>query len=216
MEGRSFNVLIVEDEPVHARALESVVRSVGGVPVLAATVEAGKAAVMSKEIPGAFLIDVKLTDGSGLVVLQLARKLYPQTPAAIVSGWHFQEIFDAAWDLDAYYFIKKYRDTERIAQFLELAKLHTVATPDRLVATFERWRVRSLRKAPKLAEILRRAVVDGESRHEIAKSLQKDVWTVRDQEEAIATKTGYKTFPEAVMALMREAAGADRPSRLRR
>jgi DNA-binding NarL/FixJ family response regulator len=211
----AFTILVLEDEPKTAARLTEIVRRFGE-PAVVNSIAAARAALGNDVVWGAFLLDVKLADGSGIDVLREARKQYPNVAAAFVSGWAFVDIIDAANRLDAYYILKNAEQNDFLERFLRLAKEHALATPDRLEAKAAEWCERFFRRAPALADVLYGTVVDGETREQVAERRNVDVMTVRDQEEAIAAKTGHRTFDDAVMSLLREAARAKRPIRGRR
>jgi DNA-binding NtrC family response regulator len=149
----TFTVLVVEDDPKTTAAFADLVRRVGE-PVLAGTVAEARRALTSEVAWGAFLIDFKLPDGSGLDVLRDARTRYPRVPGCVVSGWFFPEILDTANTVGASYILKNDGKTENIERFLRLATEQLAATPDRLDITVREWSDRFLRKAPVLGEIL--------------------------------------------------------------
>ena len=90
-------LLAVDDEELARRTYARLLNKYGD-PVVVATAAQAKMELAAWKSWGAFCIDLRLTDGSGLELLEHARKDHPATPALLmtghVKGWVVNEAFD--------------------------------------------------------------------------------------------------------------------------
>jgi DNA-binding NarL/FixJ family response regulator len=198
MEPKAFVVLVVEDDLHVARSVVRIAAQVGEA-VIASSVAAAEAALARHREWGAFVVDVELPDGDGLLWLARARRKHPLTPAAVFSGRFARGHVNAATDLNAEY-IEKASSYERIDRFLRGA----ASRRDAIAEAVAMWAGRhgiARREADTFCMSAR-----GQSVEEIAEARKRSPLTVRDQTRAVREKTGDLYFKDAVMRLLREAA----------
>jgi DNA-binding response OmpR family regulator len=90
----------VDDEPQAQHWYARMLRAYGDV-VVAPSVAAARRQLAKRLEVCAALFDVYLPDGSGLDVLAEFRRIYPSTPAVVVTGHVKGDVVNAAYDLDA-------------------------------------------------------------------------------------------------------------------
>jgi len=90
----------VDDEPQAQQWYARLLQAYGDV-VVAPSVAAARRQLARRPDVSAALFDVWLPDGSGLDVLAEFRRLYPTTPAVVVTGHVKGDVVNAAYDLDA-------------------------------------------------------------------------------------------------------------------
>jgi len=90
----------VDDEPQAQHWYARMLRAYGDV-VVAPSAAAARRQLAKRPVVSAALFDVFLPDGSGLDVLAEFRRLYPTTPAVVVTGHVKGDVVNAAYDLDA-------------------------------------------------------------------------------------------------------------------
>jgi len=194
---RRARVLVVE--PPGARGLAELASPLTRAFV-ATTAAAATQVLATAEAWGAFVIDVELSDGSGLDVLAVGRRWHPQTPALVVTGSPAPEVLNAAFDLGAGC-IAKPLDAARLRHFLSV----TSKARDSVADIARKWTVR-YRLSKGEADVLLKAA-RGSTRAEIATSRGTSPHTVQLQEMAVRRKTADASFRSAVARLLREAAG---------
>ena len=167
---------------------------------VATTVAGAKQVLATAEAWAAIVIDVELSDGSGLDVLAVGRRWHPQTPALVVTGSPAPEVLNAAFDLGAGC-IAKPLDAARLRHFLSV----TSKARDSVADIARKWTVR-YRLSKGEADVLLKAA-RGSTRAEIATSRGTSPHTVQLQEMAVRRKTADASFRSAVARLLREAAG---------
>ncbi len=114
--------LVVDDEPLVVRSLESTLRRRGDVIAAASVAEARK--VMANHPTwDALLADLRLPDGSGLDLIAEFRRRFPDIPAALLSGHIEGDVANAAFDLGAEV-MGKPCDSARIYEFLDGCRRH--------------------------------------------------------------------------------------------
>jgi DNA-binding response OmpR family regulator len=90
----------VDDEPQAQHWYARLLQAYGDVVVAPSAAAARRQLAKSPPLSAA-LFDVCLPDGSGLDVLAEFRRLYPTTPAVVVTGHVKGDVVNAAYDLDA-------------------------------------------------------------------------------------------------------------------
>jgi DNA-binding NarL/FixJ family response regulator len=198
-----LNILVLEDEPLVAHAIVRRARGVDDAYV-AATVCAGNLLLAKLQNWGAFILDVRLPDGSGLDVLVNAIKANPRTPALILSGFNDPEFINAAFDLSARYLAKSFFKPARIERFLREASNLDSPVQDPVKAQISAWTERYGLSSGE-ADVLLKAA-EGASREEIAELRGSSALTVKSQEKRLCEKTGDLLIRDAVARLLREAA----------
>ncbi len=120
MAGSPISVLLIEDNPIHARLLQGLLSSsfaVERVDHLAAGLErlaAGNVDVV--------LLDLVLPDSQELVTFERVKEVVPQVPVLVLTGLDDEELAEAAVAAGARdYLVKTRIDGERLAQSIRAA-----------------------------------------------------------------------------------------------
>jgi FixJ family two-component response regulator len=187
-------------EPLGARGLAEFANQLARAFV-ATTVAGAKQVLATAEAWAAIVIDVELSDGSGLDVLAVARKWHPQTPALVVAGALSSALLNDAFDLGAVC-VAKPLEAARLRQFLSAT---SPKARDPVSDITRRWSVR-YRLSKSEADVLLKAA-HGSTRVETASSRGSSPHTVQLQQMAVRQKTSDASFGSAVARLLREAAG---------
>jgi DNA-binding NtrC family response regulator len=120
-----MNVLILEDDAGTARALVKIVSQVGTVH-LAGTISEAEALLAKGFDWAAMVVDRRLPDGDGLAFLALARRSYPNTPAALFTGFMEDDTVGRAYALRARCLQKDAYGLEQVRYFLRgVLEAHT-------------------------------------------------------------------------------------------
>ena len=120
MAGSPISVLLIEDNPIHARLLQGLLSSsfvVERVDHLAVGLErlaAGNIDVV--------LLDLVLPDSQELVTFERVKEVVPQVPVLVLTGLDDEELAEAAVAAGAHdYLVKTQIDGERLTQSLRAA-----------------------------------------------------------------------------------------------
>lgn len=120
MAGSPISVLLIEDNPIHARLLQGLLSSsfvVERVDHLAAGLErlaAGNIDVV--------LLDLVLPDSQELVTFERVKEVVPQVPVLVLTGLDDEELAEAAVAAGARdYLVKTQIDGERLTQSIRAA-----------------------------------------------------------------------------------------------
>lgn len=92
--------LAVDDEPLAKRSYGRLLRRYGETTVVASVAEA-KERLVGDTSWDAFLLDLRLRDGTGFEVLDYGRRRFPETPAVLISGYVEGWVVNRAYDLGA-------------------------------------------------------------------------------------------------------------------
>ena len=87
---RSNMILIVEDDPIARRALQSLCAAHGYVCYAVESAEAAIQTIHDTVIPGVVLIDIDLPGMSGLDLLKRLQAEYPSLPCSLMSANDYQ------------------------------------------------------------------------------------------------------------------------------
>lgn len=162
MPGASLpRFLAVDDDPTSQRVYRRLLRKYGDVVVVDG-LAAAKSELKEDGCFAAFLIDLRLRDGSGLELLAHARQVHPRTPALLltghVEGWVVNEAFDLGADT-----LAKPFEAARLYQWVErvLGLTSTPAGQPRPAALSGRIEM--------LRELLRAAPLDGLARYRVGR-----------------------------------------------
>lgn len=132
----SYHFLVIDDDMLVQRALAAVLRKHGTCHAALSTAEAHD--LLAGDYDG-IIVDVRLKDGSGLDILEHARKNHIRTPAVVLSGLVDHHIVNRTALLDARLLAKPFGTTE-LAPFISDVVRHK--TDDRIGAARERARHR--------------------------------------------------------------------------
>ena len=127
------SILIVEDSPLHARIMMTMLSDIG-IPdhkVGAAPHLADALALVSRWRPDCVLLDLTLPDASGIEAVEAIVAALPEVPVIVVSASDDPEIALAAVKAGAQEFMSKWpADSEDFASVVRLALARRIATPD--------------------------------------------------------------------------------------
>jgi DNA-binding NarL/FixJ family response regulator len=192
--------LLVEDDPLLARALSRFLERTGSCTVVGTVREA----MVHLEAGGtwtAFFFDVELPDGSGIDVLAHARAAYPSTPALVMTGSTARSAIIGAYEHRAEFVLKPVVP-RHIERFLATCAESFDA---RLAVVVDVWTTRyALSEAQ--SDILLRAA-RGARREAIARARGTTDLTVKTQIRSLLVKTGDDDLQGAVERVLRESAG---------
>ena len=134
---QSVNILIVEDEPIAATYLKTLLEKESGVQVFAIVDTADEARIRLEESPiNMVFMDVVIRGqiGGDELALEIHRQ-HPKTLIVFLTAYSDEEILDRAASAHAFgYLLKPYRSNE-IRAILRLAKVHlasSLQSPERL------------------------------------------------------------------------------------
>lgn len=191
--------LIVEDNALVRRALESVLHRYGVCRSVGSAVDAEHLVTSGASWDG-FVIDVWLGDGSGLDVLKSARRTHKTTPAIILSGRLERDVVNRAATLDAR-FVCKPCGTSELAPFVSDVLART--TGDRVYAATERAR-HLWRLSPREAEILEFAL-RGRPREEYVDMAGISVNTYKTHVRKLLDKADYSNLSSLAIDLLAQS-----------
>lgn len=103
-----MNVLVVEDDPNTAKAIEKIVRREELEPHLAPTVSDALRLLEDLEELSAAIIDICLPDGSGIDVLRSARRTHPDLSVVMLTAMLTPNLINEATGLGAQYALKPF------------------------------------------------------------------------------------------------------------
>jgi DNA-binding NarL/FixJ family response regulator len=104
--------LVVEDDPAMQERLRYVLSTLGcdDTRIAVADSVAGAQQLLGAQAWGVVLVDIGLTDGSGLELIGWLRVHHPGVPAVVISAWRTEEIIFAALRAGAIGYLLKERD----------------------------------------------------------------------------------------------------------
>lgn len=148
------------------------------------------------------VVDVHLPDGSGLELIEVARRRSPDVVVYVLTGSTDHEIVSATVHHRARYLLKPF-DTSHLEVLAQEVTARQEAGQRRIELTLERWEKDfSLTKVEvELLELGTR----GLARDQFAAQRGVRPDTIRKQIQALIQKTGDDSFEGAVNSLLREA-----------
>jgi len=195
----SGDILIVEDEPLLAFALHRFFQTYARCHVAPTAADARRLLADPRPWTG-FIVDVKLTDGSGLDVLAEALLVAPSVPAVVLSGFLERETINRAAMLGAHVMCKPCETTE-LTWFLE----QTRREPRRVAeSAAERARLR-WKLSPREVEILA-AALKRVSRDDYLRDADMSVNTYKTHVRNMLAKTDYENLSSLVIDLLSDDA----------
>jgi DNA-binding NarL/FixJ family response regulator len=198
-----MRILIVEDDFLVSRSIATTARTFGDTVVVPSAATARCALAGTGEW-AAFLLDVGLPDGSGMDVLQFARRSHPTTPALCLTGLIEPELANKAFDLGATCIWKPY-EPQRLKRFLRDASMHEFGKIDPIELAVQDWALR-YRLTSAETDVLRKTVA-GETCEWIGESRGTTTSTIKSLWKQIRMKTGDPTIAGITNRLPHEAAG---------
>ena len=195
---RSF--LVVEDEAPVRRTLTRGLTAYGEVQAVG-TFSAARMALKVRQYD-AVVLDVSLPDGSGLDLIEFARKHSPNIIVLLLTGSTEHEVISRALHSDVRYLLKP-ADVSHFAALAEEVTARQEVGQRRIQLTLERW-AKDYSLTATEVELLELGA-RGVPREKFAaqRSVRPD--TIRKQVQSLLQKTGDDTFEGAVNSLLREA-----------
>ncbi|MBN1573896.1 MAG: PAS domain S-box protein [Deltaproteobacteria bacterium] len=117
---KTVKILIVDDDPKLRKTLSDILKVKGYTTIDVAN---GKTALnkAESEAPSVALIDLKLTDISGIEVMKGIKKLSPETECIILTGYSSRETAVEAVNLGAFNYMDKPYDMEKLLLIIQRA-----------------------------------------------------------------------------------------------
>jgi DNA-binding NarL/FixJ family response regulator len=121
LSAHPLRVLVVEDAPLMAALLRlDISHNLPAVRVVGvAEGQTAAIAALETEKPDALILDLNLTEGSGLGILRYLRERNAQIPTVVYTNYAEPEIRDASAKLGGNLFLDKSRDHERLMKLLQ-------------------------------------------------------------------------------------------------
>ena len=120
MAGSPISVLLIEDNPIHARLLQGLLSS-SFVVERADHLAAGLERLAAGNID-VVLLDLVLPDSQELVTFERVKEVVPQVPVLVLTGLDDEELAEAAVAAGAHdYLVKTQIDGERLTQSIRAA-----------------------------------------------------------------------------------------------
>lgn len=200
----SISVVIVEDHPMVAAGLASVLQSAGvNVAGTAATVATGVAAVAA-HAPDVVVVDQRLPDGLGTDLVRLLVEAGSPARALLVSAERETLLAGAALDAGALGCVSKTRDpADLVAAVRAVASGEAYLAPDTLARVLEKRRRGTTGDLTPREGLVLAQLAEGHSTREIAATLGVSLNTVGNHVQAVLAKLGAHTKLEAVIMAMR-------------
>lgn len=192
--------LVVEDEENVRRLLGRGLGSHGSVETVG-TCAAARMALRVRRYD-ALVVDVQLPDGSGLDLVELARKRNPGISVLVLTGSTEHEVISRALRSGARYLLKPC-DASHLAVLADEALARRTARERRTKVTLDRW-AKDFDLSDTEVELLTLGA-EGVARDKFASRRGVRPDTIRKQIQTLLQKTGDDTFEGAVNSLLREA-----------
>lgn len=196
----ALSFLVVEDEEGVRRLVGRSLGSHGQVEAVG-TCAAARMAIRARRYD-ALVVDVKLPDGSGLDVIELARKRNPGVCVLVLTGSTEHQVISRTLESGARYLLKPC-DPSHLALLAEEAKSRRTARERRTKLTLDRW-AKDYDLSQTEVELLALGA-EGVAREKFSSRRGVRPDTIRKQIQTLLQKTGDDTFEGAVNSLLREA-----------
>ena len=196
--------LVVDDEPLSARSVARTLSRLGAVDVAESRAEAC-AKLDAARAWTALVLDLRLTDGTGVEVLAHARRLNITAPALLLSGALEPVSINLAVPLDARVLAKPC-EPDHLRQWAREAMLASEEVPCRITKAVHELAAKHA-LTPAQTEILL-GTVKGIDRSELMAARQVTENTHKTQVRAILRKTHTLSLGELRDRVLREVAGS--------
>lgn len=197
---QALSFLVVEDEGSVRRLLVRALAPHGHVEAIG-TCAAARLALRGRRYDG-IVIDVVLPDGSGLELIELAKKRCPGICVLVLTGSTDHGVISQTLEAGARYMLKP-ADTKHLALLAEEALSRRTARERRTTVTLERW-AKDYGLSQTEVELLSLGA-QGVAREKFSSRRGVRPDTIRKQIQTLLQKTGDDTFEGAVNSLLREA-----------
>jgi DNA-binding NarL/FixJ family response regulator len=195
-----FSFLVVEDDESVRRVLTRGLKPHGDVESVG-TFAAARLSLRARKYD-ALVVDVKLPDGDGLDLIEIARRKAPGISVLVVTGSTEHRVITRTLELGARYLLKPC-DPQHLAIVVEDVRSRRTARERRTSITLERWGT-DYDLSETEVELLSLGA-EGVPRDKFAKRRGVRPDTIRTQIKTLLQKTGDDTFEGAVNSLLREA-----------
>jgi DNA-binding NarL/FixJ family response regulator len=197
---QALSFLVVEDEESVRRLLVRALASHGHVEAVG-TCAAARLALRGRRYDG-IVVDVRLPDGSGLDLLELAKKRCPGICILVLTGSTDHAVISHVLEAGARYMLKP-ADAKHLRLLAEEALSRRTARERRTTVTLERW-AKDYGLSETEVELLSLGA-QGVAREKFSSRRGVRPDTIRKQIQTLLQKTGDDTFEGAVNSLLREA-----------
>lgn len=197
---RKIRVVVVEDHDLIREAVESLLRQLAGIDVVATVRSMSDAAIAIDDLrPDVALVDLGLPDGSGIELSRTAQQRWPDLRVIIVSSRQDAGAVRAAFVAGAWSYLFKSGSAANLeAAITAVFQGRRFITPE-VRDLLAEWATSPTPKgierlSPRQIAILKR-VVDGENTKTIAASLGISVTTVNTHRAEILKRLGIRDLP---------------------
>jgi DNA-binding NarL/FixJ family response regulator len=197
---QALSFLVVEDEESVRRLLVRGLAPHGQVEAVG-TCAAARLSLRGRRYDG-LVVDVRLPDGSGLDLIEIARKRCPGICVLVLTGSTEHSVIARTLEADARYMLKP-ADTKHLALLAAEALSRRCARERRTSLTLERW-AKDYGLSETEVELLTLGA-QGVAREKFSSRRGVRPDTIRKQIQTLLQKTGDDTFEGAVNSLLREA-----------
>jgi DNA-binding response OmpR family regulator len=197
-QGLTF--LVVEDEAAVRRLVARGLAPHGQVDTVGTSV-AARMSLRARKYD-AFVVDVRLPDGCGLDLIELARKRNPGISVLVLTGSTEHQVISRTLELGARYLLKPC-DASHMKILAEDAQSRRTARERRTTITLDRW-AKDFDLSQTEVELLTLGA-QGVAREKFSSRRGVRPDTIRKQIQTLLQKTGDDTFEGAVNSLLREA-----------
>ena len=212
MTDPDIRVMLVDDHEIVRQGIRALVEAAGGMVVVAEASGVAEAVERAKSIlPDVVVMDVRLTDGSGIEATREIRAARPDTKVIMLTSFADDEaLFASIMAGAAGYVLKQVRSNDLVRSIRAVAEGQSLLDPAVTGAVLERLRKgKHLLMDPKLARLspqeerILTLVADGKTNKEIGEELKLAEKTVKNYVSAILSKLEVTRRAEAAAYLAR-------------
>jgi DNA-binding NarL/FixJ family response regulator len=207
-----INVMLVDDHEVVRAGIRALLESAGGIVVRAEAGSVSEAIEKAKTVrPDIVVMDVRLTDGSGIEATREIRAQRPETRVLMLTSFADDEALFASIMAGASgYVLKQIKGSELVRSIRAVAEGQSLLDPSVTGAVLDRLRKgKHLLKDEKLARLspqeerILTLVAEGKTNREIGENLNLAEKTVKNYVSDILTKLEVTRRAEAAAYLAR-------------
>ena len=211
-EAERIRVAVVDDQRLFTKSLAGLVDMLPGVEVVGVAFDGEEAVALCREQePDVVLMDISMPKVDGISATREVRDLLPQTAVIILTGHEEDEHVFEGIKAGAQGYLLKDAEPEDLSRAIRTVYAgDTIIAPDlaqKMLKTFEAGGPRGSRLAPPLTEReleVIRALAQGKSDRQIARSLEISEKTVRHHTSNIYRKLHIFDRTQAVIYAIRE------------
>lgn len=212
MSAEVVRVMIVDDHEIVRQGLRAVLEATDGMEVIAeASSVAGAIEQAKLSRPDVVVMDVRLSDGSGVVATREIRATRPETKVIMLTSFADDDALFASIMAGASgYVLKQVKSNDLVSSIFAVASGQSLLDPAMTGAVLDRLRnVRDLMKDERLARLspqeerILSAIAEGGTNREIGESLGLAEKTVKNYVSTILSKLEVTRRAEAAVYLAR-------------